>query len=134
MIEANIIQTRFRKQALWTAELPFCTMGTNIVIMPGKNTGSPATSDVAERLRLTRLALDLTQASIARLCGISAQAWNNNERGRDRISLEQALKLCQTTGVSLDWIFRGIMTGLPHDLAVKIQQLQVDNNLRRRKA
>lgn len=76
---------------------------------------------VAERMRLTRLALGLTQAAIGRLAGIGAQAWNNNERARGRISLDQALKLCVATGVSLDWIYRGEMRGLPHELAVKIQ-------------
>lgn len=76
---------------------------------------------VAERLQLTRLALGLSQAAIGRLAGIEPQAWNNNERARGRISLDQAIKLCIATGVSLDWIYRGEMRGLPHELAVKIQ-------------
>jgi len=81
---------------------------------------------VADRMRLTRVALGLTQAAIGRLAGIGAQAWNNNERGRGRISLDQALKLCVATGVSLDWIYRGEMRGLPHELAVKIQAAIAD--------
>lgn|SRR5262249_14289923 len=84
------------------------------------NTGHEA---VAERLRLTREALDLTQASLGRLAGISAQAWNNYERGLYRISIDQAVRLCITTGVTLDWIYRGEMRGLPFDLVGKIQQL-----------
>lgn len=77
---------------------------------------------VAERMKLTRLALGLSQAAIGRLAGIEPQAWNNNERARGRISLDQAIKLCIATGVSLDWIYRGEMRGLPHELAVKIQE------------
>jgi transcriptional regulator with XRE-family HTH domain len=97
---------------------------TDSIIVARMPAPDPLSLDaIAERLRLTRNALGLSQADIGRLAGIGAQAWNNNERARDRISLDQALKLCTATGVSLDWIYRGIMQGLPHDMAVKIQQL-----------
>ena len=102
--------------------------------MPQHNFEGASTSDVADRLRITREALGLTQAAIGNLAGISAQAWNNNERGRDRISLDQAIKLCIATGISLDWIFRGDMSGLRHDLAAKIMKKTAEKQERRRRA
>ena len=79
---------------------------------------------VAERLRRTREATKLNQADWCRLVGIVPQAWNNYERGRNRISIDQALKVCQATGASLDWIYRGLADGLPVNLAVALQKLQ----------
>lgn len=76
--------------------------------------------DIAERLRLTRIALGLTQASIGRLAGISYQAWNNYEKARKRISIDQALLLCRSTGLTLDWIYQGDIRSLPHDFVLRL--------------
>src|SRR5882724_8050936 len=89
---------------------------------------------IAERLRLTRAATGLTQAAMGRLVGIASNAWNNNERGRDRISVDQAIKLCIATGVTLDWIYRGEMKGLPHDITIKIQAIARQESEERRRA
>lgn len=69
--------------------------------------------DVAERLRITREALKLTQAELCRRTGIAPNTWNNAETGDARIGVDQAMKLCRATGVTLDWIYRGIRLGLP---------------------
>jgi transcriptional regulator with XRE-family HTH domain len=71
------------------------------------------TKHVAERLRITRKALNLTQAELSRLTGISTSAWNNAETGDARIGIDNAINLCDATGVTLDWIFRGVRSGLP---------------------
>jgi transcriptional regulator with XRE-family HTH domain len=70
-------------------------------------------ADVADRLRLTRLAMGWSQAELCRRSGISPQIWNNAETGDNRISVDEAIKLCRITGVSLDWIYRGIRVLLP---------------------
>lgn len=71
------------------------------------------TLDVAERLIASREALKLSQAALCRSTGISTAAWNNAETGDARIGLDNAILLCQATGLTLDWIFRGVRTGLP---------------------
>jgi transcriptional regulator with XRE-family HTH domain len=76
---------------------------------------------LAERLRLTRQSMKLKQADWCRFVGIGPQAWNNYERGINRISIDQAIKVCVATGVSLDWIYRGQLTGLPIELATALQ-------------
>lgn len=79
---------------------------------------------IAERLKLTREALGLNQAAFARLTGIEPQAINNYETGLRGISVDQAIKICAATGVSLDWIYRGLSAGLPINLATAMQQKQ----------
>jgi transcriptional regulator with XRE-family HTH domain len=91
--------------------------------MPRRKTEQSGIDAIAERLRLTRQALGLKQAAISRLTGISTQAWNNYETAKYRISVDQALMVCRATGVSLDWIYRGDMHGLPLRIATEIQQL-----------
>jgi DNA-binding XRE family transcriptional regulator len=75
---------------------------------------------IAVRLRQTREALELDQAGICRLTGITPQAWNNYEKAVNRIALEQALMICQKTGVTLDWIYRGEAGALPYKIASKL--------------
>ena len=79
---------------------------------------------VAERLKQTREAMKLNQASWCRLVGIEPQAWSNYESGLRRISIDQALKVCQATGASLDWIYRGLADGLPIRLALALRGLK----------
>jgi transcriptional regulator with XRE-family HTH domain len=72
-----------------------------------------STEDVAERLRLSRIALKLTQAALCRMTGLSTAAYNNAETADSRIGLDSAISLCQATGLTLDWIYRGIRRDLP---------------------
>jgi len=69
--------------------------------------------DIAERLILTREALGKNQAELCRITGISTQKWNNAEAKRNRLSIPDATRLCRATGVTMDWIYRGVRTGLP---------------------
>jgi len=82
------------------------------------------THHVAESLRLTREALDLTQAALCRITGISVQAWNNAETSDARIGVDNAIMLCQATGLTLDWIFRGIRAGLSGEFIEAINRLE----------
>jgi transcriptional regulator with XRE-family HTH domain len=87
--------------------------------------GEPTTvGEVAERLRLTRQALRLKQVAICRMTGISPASWNNAETGDARLGVDSATALCQATGVTLDWIYRGIRAGLPHAIAERIRELE----------
>ncbi len=79
-------------------------------------------TDMSERLRVSRMALKLTQARLCRLATINPQAWNMAEQGNSRIGLSSALRLCQATGLTLDWIYRGSRAGLPLELAEAISR------------
>lgn len=94
----------------------------NVQGMPVQVIHNPeSVTAIADRLKRTRQAQRLEQAAWCRLVGIEPQAWNNYERGIRRISLDQAIKVCRATGVSLDWIYRGIASGLPVNLATALQ-------------
>lgn len=92
-------------------------------VMKGAKTTQTETEKLAERLTKTREAFGMHQAQWARLVGIEPQAWSNYEQGIRRISIDQALKVCQATGVNLDWIYRGLMsTSLPMEIQLKLQR------------
>lgn len=82
------------------------------------------TADVAERLRLSREALKLTQAALCRITGISTAAWNNAETADARIGIDNAVLLCQATGLTLDWIYRGVRGGLSGEFLEAINRLE----------
>lgn len=78
--------------------------------------------EIAVRLRITRLALKMSQAAICRHIGCSTQAWNNAETGDIELSKNLGIKLALQTGVTLDWLFLGRRAGLPaeiHDAIIR---------------
>jgi transcriptional regulator with XRE-family HTH domain len=80
--------------------------------------------EIGRRVKLTRMALGLSQAEMCRRVGANASAWNNAETGDSRISITMAIGLCQMSGVSLDWIYQGHRQHLPGYLASKISDLE----------
>ncbi len=84
---------------------------------------------IAGRLFALRKALGASQVQMAHTLGSPSNSiWANYEAGTRRISLDHALILCRRYGVSLEWIYRGHIHSLPHDLAEKIrfQELQAE--------
>lgn len=79
----------------------------------------------ANRLVLARIALGKSQAALARGMLISPQRWNNYERGIRPIDIEFAARLCERYGLTMDYLYRGVMAGLPYDLAQRIEPLTV---------
>lgn len=64
---------------------------------------------IAERLRKLQTASGLSQSEFARLVGIGKTSWNHYVNGERRISINQAIKICETiNGITTDYIFRGI--------------------------
>jgi transcriptional regulator with XRE-family HTH domain len=85
--------------------------------------GAESVEAIAERLKATREAMGFNQAQWCRLVGIETAAWNNYEIGLRRISIDQAIKVCQATGVTTDWIYRGLMSaGLPVNVQTALQR------------
>lgn len=71
---------------------------------------------VARRLVLLRQWQAASAADFCRKSGINPSAWNNYETGDRRISVNAAMVLCDRFGVTLDWIYRGRIVGLPHEM------------------
>ena len=80
---------------------------------------------VQQRLILTRKAVSGdNQADFCRRVRIATNTWSNYEMGRNLISREEAVKVCEATGVSLDWIYRGVQALLPMVVADKIRDIE----------
>ena len=72
---------------------------------------------IAARLREARMAIEPNQAAFARRAGLSQNRYNQYETGARPLSLDAALKLCETYGFTLDWLFRGQAAMMPVALA-----------------
>ena len=76
--------------------------------------------DIADRLRISRLALGHTPTTISRLIGMQSSYWHNCESRTRRISVDRAIALKRRTGLTLEWIFDSEISTLPKDIADKI--------------
>jgi DNA-binding XRE family transcriptional regulator len=101
----------------------------NDAIMALEPTG---TQEAAERLRNSRLALKLTQTRICEIVGIERSTWNNAELGLSRLSVDNMILVCQKTGMTLDWFYRGIKSGLPFAIAEALDRVEQSPPPRRR--
>lgn len=82
---------------------------------------------IAYRLELTHAAIGgVNQAAFATSIGVSPQGWTNYIKARERISVDAANRMCRRYGVTLDWIFRGSMYGLPPDLSRRIDEMAAE--------
>ena len=81
---------------------------------------------VGQRLAMGIAALGKKPADIARLLGISQQRLSNYINGRRPFDITFAMQLCDRFGLTLDWLYRGEMAGLPYDLAQKMVPLAGD--------
>ncbi len=80
-------------------------------------------SGIGARLLLTRQALGLTQAEFAERAGIHRTTYVNYENGDRKPSVDAAIALCDTYNITLDWIFRGEMSGIEYKTGVAIRAL-----------
>lgn len=91
---------------------------------------------VGERLRLIRKAKKLKQNLLADMIGggVTPQKLSNYESGRDLIPVHVAARLCAVTGANFDYLYRGMMGGLPADMAQAIAALQRQSSPAARRA
>lgn len=82
----------------------------------------------AERLRLAQSALGLTAKEFAERAGLSKTQMSNWQSGQIRISLDGAIALRETYGLSIDFILFGNMDALPNKLATAIRSISLVRN------
>ena len=75
---------------------------------------------IAARLRAVRMALGMSAAEICRTANIRPNTWSQWENARQRPQIDEAARLCNVTGVTLDYIYRGERGGLPANLNSRI--------------
>lgn len=79
-------------------------------------------------MRLLRRTTGLNQTEFAKQLGVARNVWANVELELGRIGVDTALKVCQKYLVSLDWIYRGDDSMIPHGLAVKLKQAEEEED------
>jgi transcriptional regulator with XRE-family HTH domain len=80
--------------------------------------------NVGKRLALTRIALGFeNQKEFYLATGLGASAYSMWESGNNFPRVEHMMRLCQEFGLTLDWIYRGDISGLPYTLAMRIRQV-----------
>jgi transcriptional regulator with XRE-family HTH domain len=68
---------------------------------------------VSDRLKRLREAFGETQKEWSERHGFHYKQYNNWECGLARIPVEHAITLCDRYGITLDFIYRGRLDGLP---------------------
>lgn len=75
---------------------------------------------VGERLKLLQEVLGLEQAQFAKLLGISPQALSNAKKGVNAPRAETMVALKTEKHITLDYVYTGDRSALPHKLAVSL--------------
>lgn len=94
---------------------PFCQIACQSMLRAMSLDDKPF-GDIAARLRWHRELEGLTQKDYALKVGVKRAALNNWESGDYRLSLDGALSLRRTYGLSLDFMYEGISDALPMTL------------------
>lgn len=76
--------------------------------------------DIGARLRRTRQALGLRSSDICAELGIRRSTWSMDEAGKALPNVHDMVRFAERYGVTLDWIYRGRLSGVDYDLAKKL--------------
>lgn len=76
------------------------------------------------RLELTRQVFGVPQNDFCEKAGIAPNTYNQYERGKKRPTVENAIALCETYDLTLDWIYRGDPSGLRYKTADALKALR----------
>jgi DNA-binding XRE family transcriptional regulator len=90
-----------------TGEAPYRQISCH-AILDGMEDKTRPFADIAARIRWHRALESLDQETYARKAGLTRQQLNNWESGSYRLSIDGALALRRTYGLSLDFMYEGI--------------------------
>jgi transcriptional regulator with XRE-family HTH domain len=80
--------------------------------------------DIGRRLRATREAFGLNGTEFAARSTLKQNAYSQYETGARLLTVTASMKLCATYGLTMDWLYRGDLSGLPHSLAIKLVSVE----------
>lgn len=79
-------------------------------------------SDIAARIRWHRRLEGANQTDYAKRAGVKRSQLSNWETGQQRVSIDGAIALRRTYGLSLDFIYEGIDDALPMTLRKALRE------------
>lgn len=81
---------------------------------------------IAIRLRALQKIAGATDQQMGNYVGVSRTAWANavgrNSKKPNKPPEEAMVRLCQKSKVTMDWIYQGVYDGVPHALAIALQE------------
>jgi transcriptional regulator with XRE-family HTH domain len=90
-----------------------------------KRPPNPRLVAIGQRLEALRTAFDLKQADFAGRAGIQQNTYSQYATGKNLPRVEFAERICDEYGVTLDWIYRGDVSGMPVHLLNLIKKQSV---------
>jgi len=81
---------------------------------------------VGRRLAAVRKALGLNQIEFAAPANLSQPQYNQFENGKRLLTVEAALRLCAVYSLSMDYLYRGDIGGLPMRLVALLRERAPD--------
>ena len=75
---------------------------------------------IGARIKQIRTVFDLSQVKIGRICGCGSTTVSNWEQGRQKPTIEQAQRLADRLGLTLDFIYLGRLGNIPYDTAKRL--------------
>jgi transcriptional regulator with XRE-family HTH domain len=75
---------------------------------------------IGRRLQISRECEGVSQAEFAERCGLARNTYNQYEKGVNKPTVDQALKIRAAWKLTLDWIYAGDPSALSHAIADKI--------------
>lgn len=76
--------------------------------------------EIAARLKAARMAINPNQSEFARRAGLTQNRYNQYETAERPLTLDAALKLRDTYGLTLDYLFRGDAALVPYGLMERL--------------
>lgn len=76
---------------------------------------------IGQRLTAIRLERKLSPSQMADWLGVQRTRYVNWEKEQNRPSEEKMALLCEYTGVTMDYIYRGILDAVPMALAIRLK-------------
>lgn len=76
---------------------------------------------IAARLQASREALGLNKREFCREAGIGESAYNLYENAKRPLTLVAAMQICERFGLTLDWLYRGDISGLPQRIVARLR-------------
>lgn len=126
-MDGNLYTSRVSGKSIHLVCSPVESVSAQSVAMAKRPTHPRSLEAVRARLIALRMAIGPNQRQFAKRAGIGANTWSNFENEDRRISIEEAFKLVDTYGVSLDWIYEGRGAGLmPGPLLDKIREAEAE--------
>ncbi len=79
-------------------------------------------AEVGGRLKKVRNALNLSQVDLCNQINVATNTYNQWEKGRSLLDPLAAVRFANIHGVTLDYLYRGNISGLPYHIVQSIEK------------